>query len=509
MNVRAFRGFALLLAVLVSGLVGVSDVRAAGLFFDDVADGDWTSLGTWDNLLIPGTGVTSTPGANDAVFKNNAVTITVSGNQQFGGANGPGGSATTSVWNAGSFTLQAGGSLTHNAGGNLFSSGAADIGVNGTGTVINNGSIFHTGQNRLRIDNNVEFVNNGRFEDQTTAAQMTGATSNHLFTIRHAGESLLTNNGIFRKSGSAAVRNIESEGTFNNLGTVEVTQGTLSFSDSRTFTTGYAGSTITQGTWQAIDSGTLHFSTGGPAGRQNIETIGENATIVLGGTGSISTVNTSLTNVQGKFHLLDGKSFTTGGNLQNSGELIVGNVGAGDTTRLTLGVSGSNTLTNTGVLRGTGMIDGNVVNSGTITAGLVPGEIGTLTIGTLGSNRTLSLEGGTELAFDLGNISGLSDQIHVNGDLVIGSGLTLNLSRSGELTTGSWNLFTFTGDLTGQFDEVLYNGAALDPQFLRISYLDGAIQVSMVPEPGSLLLLAMGVAMLVAFYRRKTAGAAR
>ena len=185
------------------------------------------------------------------------------------------------------------------------------------------------------------------------------------------------NSGTFRKTAGTGTTSIDIE--FNNSGTVEVQTGTLSlagggissgtfavspgatlkFADStHTLDTGstlnndgslevsgttatingtvsqLAGNTLASGTWIVRADSVLDVVSG-----SNI--LVNQATVKLDGTNSHFAKINSLADNQGSFNLLGGRSFSTAGNLDNSGTLHVG-------TGSTLAVSGNYQQTTAG-----------------------------------------------------------------------------------------------------------------------------------------------------------------
>ncbi len=97
--------------------------------------------------------------------------------------------------------------------------------------------------------------------------------------------------------------------------------------------------------------------------------------------------------------------------------------------------TGSITVTSTGTLGGSGVLDGPVIVNGTLSPGDSPG---TLTI-----SNDLVVSSSAVLQYELGTNSDLTS---VSGNLTLGG--TLNIADSGGFTTGAYPLFTYGGTLT-------------------------------------------------------------
>lgn len=185
----------------------------------------------------------------------------------------------------------------------------------------------------------------------------------------------------------------------------------------------------------------------------------------------------------------------TGGSLASTSAVIVGGGATFDASAVGGWQPGAGQT-----LGGNGTVIGNVTATGTgvgTRSIIAPGEsIGTLTVMgnvTLGDFSTLAIELGSD---------GVSDQLIVNGNLNLASGsdrLDLDLLPANWLV-GSYTLATWTGALTGLFSEVYYEGAAVAPgAYINGNYwLEyGSNSLTLVPEPGMLLGLGLGAALLL------------
>ncbi|HEY3395290.1 MAG TPA: hypothetical protein VGK58_21495 [Lacipirellulaceae bacterium] len=116
--------------------------------------------------------------------------------------------------------------------------------------------------------------------------------------------------------------------------------------------------------------------------------------------------------------------------------------------------AGAVTINSNSTLAGTGSIDGDVTNNGTIAPGT---DIGTLT---LTDNVTMGAD--SHLAIELSGAS--ADKLVVGGNLDLSNGELLDVAGTG--SGSSWIIATYAGTLTGVFDTVT-------PGFM-VDYGDGS-----------------------------------
>ena len=177
----------------------------------------------------------------------------------------------------------------------------------------------------------------------------------------YAIDSVVNNAGTFQKSGGSGTSSINW--TFNNTGTLKVLSGTLMLQNS---VTQVAGNTLTGGTWIVQTDSSLEMTMG-----NSVYTNQGNVT--LDGNGSIFSKIDTLQDNQGSFSVLNGRDFTTAGNLANSGLLTVG---AGSNFDVNGGISGTgNTIVDGGTLT-TDFLMQNTITLGpgaTVTIRAVPG----------------------------------------------------------------------------------------------------------------------------------------
>lgn len=179
----------------------------------------------------------------------------------------------------------------------------------------------------------------------------------------------------------------------------------------------------------------------------------------------------------------------------NVGTVLLVNNAAGSAT-------GGNALTVDGILGGTGRIaptgaNGLAVNSGGIVA---PGDGGieSLEINLASTTGTASFLSGSTFTFDL-NAPGSSDVLDFSGltassgDVVF-NGNVVNFTNIGGLAPGTYTLMTFDAD--NAYTGTLAIGTGLGSYTGSFIYNADSIQLSVVPEPSTALLLLGGLALL-------------
>jgi hypothetical protein len=221
------------------------------------------------------------------------------------------------------------GNVTNLGTMNLSSTGGKII--SNDGTLDNFGTIIQSGTNlSLHSDNVV---------GPTTLLIEPGAAyllqSDTGIDNQAGGFTALINHGLIRKTaGTGTSQLLINTNPISNTGTIEVDSGTLYLNASGV--SQVSGTTLTGGTWEALNGAKLQFPTG-----TNITD--NQASIALSGSGATITGIAGLGVNEGSFSLTNGANFATVGNFTNSGNLTAG---AGST----LTVNGSFTQTSAGTL---------------------------------------------------------------------------------------------------------------------------------------------------------------
>ncbi|MBX9606134.1 MAG: choice-of-anchor D domain-containing protein, partial [Gammaproteobacteria bacterium] len=239
---------------------------------------------------------------------------------------------------------------------------------------------------------------------------------------------VVNNAGTFRKSAGSGASSIQTG--LNNTGAVEVSSGTLDFSD---VVTQHSGTTLTGGTWRVSGNGSLSFTR---AGAQNIVTNQGDVTL-NGATASFTRINT-LTDNQGAFRLLGARNFTAVGAFNNSGVLQLAG-GTFNAPSLTNNVVGQRI----GEIFGFGTVTPTVLNHGLVRAS---GGLLTMTGGIDGQSGTIQVDAGATLALGA-NSDG--DLLINNGTLALGSS---NVTVAQDYQNGGFgvgNAFDARANVTG------------------------------------------------------------
>jgi autotransporter-associated beta strand protein len=204
----------------------------------------------------------------------------------------------------------------------------------------------------------------------------------------------------------------------------------------------------------------------------------------------------------------------TGPSSYSGGTTVTGGVLLADNATSSVG-SGAVSVTSTGVLGGTGVINTSGVTSGKavdIAGELAPTDAATgyshLSF-TLAGTSTLTLEAGSTFAFNLGADVNSSDEVVITGGKLVLTSLdysnfTFN-AQSNFGGAGTYILFAdsvgITGspnaDNSGTLDGGAYNGQ------IMVSGNNLDLVVTSAPEPGTWVMLVSGLAFLVVRNRRK------
>jgi hypothetical protein len=349
-------------------------------------------------------------------------------------------------------------------------------------------------------------------------------------TIRADGQSMPDVGGLFRNestgtligtNGATGTTTIHSR--FDNAGTVDVQSGTLSLAGTVDNFNG-GTNTLSGGTWRASGAGsTLSIGTG------PINTLSGGADVTVGNVGAAVTSLAVTTIGSGSaLRSTGGAVITLGGSLTNSGTVEVGggstlNVGTvgspalftqdGGHLLLTGGTVNASALAITGgEIVGSGLLNGDVTVSGT--ACLSPGQsIGLIVI----DGGDFIQTSGTAL-LEVGRIFGLpvpaADLLAADGSVSL-SNVTITLALvGGSAPLEKDDSFTlFQSDYDNAGGELLtltgvsfITDASLAPYELTpfsTATTYGYRVTALVPEPGSGIMVALGLLGLLGARRRK------
>lgn len=360
------------------------------------------------------------------------------------------------VSGTGTFKKNNGGTVSLNAP-NTFTSVSASVDVfNGTTLVGANAPVGAAGA----FGNSGGFVNLG-----------VGTTFN-------STASLLTN-GAFTIGRSLRLRSVTS-GSNNvtiggNTADVSTYAGAIQLGEN---TLAANAVTLTAATGGRVNiTGNLTRATGATGTNDSVTKIG-NGTVVLAGAG-----NTYL-----------GVTTVTAGTLLVNGTLSSG--------------GGNVTVASGSTLGGTGNTQRNVIVNGTLATG--DGGIGTF------GTAALDLNTGSTFAFDLNTTSVTSDLVNANGAFNLTGTVTLSLTDLGANVALADGTQLTIASYSGLWNGGTFNGLADDSQFVfgantwKISYNDTTgtglysnfATLTVVPEPATWGLLAIGLTFLVTCRRR-------
>jgi hypothetical protein len=239
-------------------------------------------------------------------------------------------------------TMSGSGTTTATTG--FIVNGGGDPKLDGR-TLNNSGTATFSSNTYLHGQNGALFKN--------LAGAMVDLQGSNNFVNNNVGTLPVVNNaGTFRKSVSTSTINIQF--ALNNTGAVEVQSGTLNLQGA---VTQLAGNTLTGGAWNVKANSILNISTG-----SNINT--NQGDVTLDGLASTFTNINSLANNQGNFSVLNGRNFTTAGDLANSGTVTVG---SGSDLEVAGDLTGAGNLSVNGILTA----DSIVQNTLSIGAGAI------------------------------------------------------------------------------------------------------------------------------------------
>ena len=475
-----------------------------------------TSVVTASGRLIVGAGI------NDATINVGPIvngapvgTVNISGGTVTfnGGDSRIGGDSVTTGTNSNATATGivnvTGGTLNFGANLQIGGYGQGTMTVSGTGVV--NATNGFPSVGRFPGSNGVLNVNGGTFNN-------TAPTS---FIIGEEGTGTLNLNG-----GLVDVSDLRVGHTATANGTINLNGGTLSLSTIQKTVPGSAAKFKFNGgviraealsfdLFTGFDASSLSVENGGA----KIDTNGNSVTISQGlapGAGSTG----GLTKLGNGTLILSGGSTYTGPTSVEAGSLLLMGSLSG-TASITVksgatfdvgSVFGGFLLTNGQTLRGGGTVSGNV--SLDVGSKLAPGE----SAGTLTFDSTLDLttavipvNSGT-LQFELGSMAG-SDKVVFTGAgfLNIGDGVLgfgdFAFSAIGGFGSGTYTLFDSSSPIFGSLDANSANlTGSLGGGFsgtLSIADSGNDLVLTVVPEPGSALLLLGGMATMVGLVRNR------
>ncbi len=352
--------------------------------------------------------------------------------------------------------------------------------------VTNNATLNFTNAGNTALTTGLAGAGGTSFSGDTSVGTLDGTNT---ASVSIAGGKVLTvNSGSFAGSltgGGSLVKStggsltLSGVGAGNYVGTTTVDAGTLEFTQNVTL----LGQVTNNSTLNFGGAGTTTL-TGGLTG-SGITTFSGNGSITSrSGTGVVNFLgNVSIANVTGSgdLNIASGKSLTIqqgvySGAITGSGDLVkttggelelVGSASSYGATVVQAGLLTVNSdVTTSGVivaagasLGGSGSINGNVVVNGFLAPGNSPGVLTVNGTETLANNSTFQAEIGGTTA---GTGNNFHDQSNVNGNVVIGTGVDLDiLSWNGFTSVARGDALTLvkaTGGIAGTFADTAGSG---------------------------------------------------
>ncbi len=463
------------LGIVSSALIGTQQAGAASASWNVDADGSWGTGSNWNPAAAPGatTGNNSADVATFGVSLGAVRTVTVDANRNVAGITFSNTSAFGYTLSGGSLLLSNGGVIQGLAAGGAhndqISTSVTIQGNAGTAAFTNNAT---SGSNRIIFNNTVTGV--------STAGNTTTLTLNGSNMFANSVGGAITNGAgggklAVIKDGTGLWR-LQGHNTFT--GGVTLNAGKLGFTN-----------TNSGGFGEAFGTGTLTIN-GGTLEAANP-------------TGSITFNNAIIVNAN--FAVQDATSPANAWDKTFSGTMDLGGTTRTITANLTPGANPSRFI-----------FSGVISNGGLIKAGadsLTLGGANTYTGNTTVTAGTLVLAAGSQTSFDIGasgtnnkilGTSGGSEGINLNGNFAF------NLGGAGTGLGDSWNIVdmvNFTPTYGGTFGVVGFtdiggnvwqkvNGGTT----YQFSQATGVLSV--VPEPATWALLAVGLTVVVTLRRR-------
>ena len=309
-------------------------------------------------------------------------------------------------------------------GGTTTFVGSNSIHLSGAGTALTVAS-GETWTGSVTILGPAGLVNNGIITNSSGTNYFYGGGVDGFSFINSGTVTSLAGLLTLGDSGTDTVTNQPS-------GTMDANGGSITFGTSSAAITNLAGNTLTGGTWEAANGGTLSF-----AGTTNA-VVTNDATIILSGAGSAirtftgvgpsyQSIEQTLVTNNGTLEVLNNRDFPATNGIVNNGTI---QLGGGTLTAPSLTNNTGSVLSGNGTFGPTGGVsvgNGVLVSPGVASANNYVNAISFSTPGTLGPGGTYT--------FDVMNASGTAgtgyDTINVTGSLTItatpGTPFTINI----------------------------------------------------------------------------------
>ncbi|MFZ4689345.1 MAG: beta strand repeat-containing protein, partial [Polymorphobacter sp.] len=422
---------------LLSGAAGLTLANAVGITGTGTVDtnGNTLTLGgivTGNTLAKTGAGTLVLTGANTYTGGTslNAGTITVAGGNNLG-------SGTLTAADGTTLRVGTSGGQTIAVANNIVTNGVLTVGLGGT---VGGSPALAAATGLLITDGN----------DVTLSGIISGAGS--LVTDANAPGNLTLSVANTYSGGTTITQATVSIGTATSLGSGDVVLN--------------SGGVINRsGGALSIANNIASASFGWAGGADDLTLTG-----VLSGGGNFFKVGSDKLTLANAANTFGGVVDVAVGNLNVNGALT--------------NAAGSVIVRNGSTLSGTGSIAGAVTieNGGNLTPG---NSVGTLTVGSLTLNNTSNVN----FEFGAPNTIGgaFNDLVIVNGDLVLDGLLNVTQSAGGNFTTGIYEIFQYSGNLT---DNILSFGSALpngQTGIIQAGLVAGQVNLIVTQSPSVLL----------------------
>jgi len=474
-------------------LTGAGSTFSGSLVVSHVAAGGYTeatsqALGSAASIVVNANGSRTGAQLNFA----NSTTGTFGGVISGAGIVGIGGSAKVVL--TGANTYSAGTQLDGDVGITSVSNGTS--GSLGTGTIT---SISSAGRIFLESGTSINFtqaVNTGAASTSVLAFAGTGKTFFLTGSVAGSGQLKASSGGLLDLTSQNATTN-------TNTGGIEIGNAFVRAAEDVNLGTGtvnFSGTDSNSG-WIAAATGTISraFTIGGTGTNANIkavfDTAGYDLTLSSQVNNKLNTALGSLVKIGAGSLVLSGSNGYTGATTVSAGRLAVNG---------SLDAASSVTVLGGATLGGNGTIGGITTVAGVVAPG---NSIGTLTIANdVVWNGAATAGSSTDWVFELGT-SNTSDLLAISGgasdflkDSTAGSVYRFDFANSAE--QGTFTLVTWGGITNFLAGDFSYTGLA-NGNTATFSMTSNGLNVIIVPEPASLMLVALGGAGVAVFAGRR------
>ncbi|HWL53772.1 MAG TPA: hypothetical protein VNQ90_15140 [Chthoniobacteraceae bacterium] len=393
------------------------------------------------------------------------------------------------------------------SGSDALTETASSYQLSGTGNVVNIGHASGGYNNHLTVSNGATFTSSGTVKTLTIYEGAHVDGNNRLV----ADGGTITHNGAINNHQDIRVRNGGSLVVAGMVANIAGSNGNIAIEDTSTAT--FNGGLQVNGGASVTGTGTLQL--GGTLQAASGSSTIANSVDLLGGTRTVTGLGEKVT-LAGKvshgaitktgagliLELTGNDNDYAGGTSVVGGTLLVGNTSGSATGSGAVSIASGAMLAGNGIIAGTTTLDGI----------LAPGNDG---IGTLSIGNNVTWNYHDDWQFELGASAAslalagsggsTQDRLNITGDFLKGTGSawTFDFNHSGD--EGWYKLVEWSGSTT--FDGSEFMAANLGSGLMGHFVVDDTtlyLQLQAIPEPQSLALGALGVALMLGRWVRRS-----